>query len=233
MTVLEGRSRIGGRVWTDRSLGFACDLGASWIHGPVPFVPTWSITPNGGYAAASSDLAALRSLATTWGWTGTIPPTNNAAYAPSGENGVTAQTAPWNPITVLAYAVGVPLVRTYFDSTNTYNADGTFSTGADSQGDALMSSFNANFRAYRTAMGASVSSKNITDVIDYMLANPSSPGITGALATACNGAVCSSTAQLLAVPKLAYQISTGLEFQTGGGMDSIAIRYIIEMAFRY
>jgi len=31
--VLEGRDRIGGRVWTDSSLGPALDLGASWIHG--------------------------------------------------------------------------------------------------------------------------------------------------------------------------------------------------------
>lgn len=32
--VLEGRDRIGGRVWTDRSLGgLPLDLGASWIHG--------------------------------------------------------------------------------------------------------------------------------------------------------------------------------------------------------
>lgn len=31
--LLEARNRIGGRVWTDTSLGFALDLGASWIHG--------------------------------------------------------------------------------------------------------------------------------------------------------------------------------------------------------
>ena len=34
VTVLEARDRIGGRVWTDRSLGAAVDLGATWIHGP-------------------------------------------------------------------------------------------------------------------------------------------------------------------------------------------------------
>jgi len=33
VTVLEGRDRIGGRIWTDRSLGAPVDLGASWIHG--------------------------------------------------------------------------------------------------------------------------------------------------------------------------------------------------------
>jgi polyamine oxidase len=31
--VLEARDRIGGRIHTDRSLGFAAELGASWIHG--------------------------------------------------------------------------------------------------------------------------------------------------------------------------------------------------------
>ncbi|MCV0429268.1 MAG: FAD-dependent oxidoreductase [Roseibium sp.] len=33
VTLLEGRERIGGRLWTDRSLGAPLDLGASWIHG--------------------------------------------------------------------------------------------------------------------------------------------------------------------------------------------------------
>lgn len=31
--VLEARDRIGGRIFTDSSLGFTCDFGASWIHG--------------------------------------------------------------------------------------------------------------------------------------------------------------------------------------------------------
>ncbi|WP_255576233.1 MULTISPECIES: FAD-dependent oxidoreductase [Jannaschia] len=33
VTILEARDRIGGRVWTDESLGVPLDLGASWIHG--------------------------------------------------------------------------------------------------------------------------------------------------------------------------------------------------------
>lgn len=33
VTVLEGRERIGGRIWTNRALGPALDLGAAWIHG--------------------------------------------------------------------------------------------------------------------------------------------------------------------------------------------------------
>jgi monoamine oxidase len=31
--ILEARNRIGGRMWTDTSLGVPLDLGASWIHG--------------------------------------------------------------------------------------------------------------------------------------------------------------------------------------------------------
>ncbi len=31
--VLEARDRVGGRMWTDSSLGLPLDLGASWIHG--------------------------------------------------------------------------------------------------------------------------------------------------------------------------------------------------------
>lgn len=31
--VLEARQRVGGRIWTDRSLGTPVDMGASWIHG--------------------------------------------------------------------------------------------------------------------------------------------------------------------------------------------------------
>lgn len=33
VTVFEARDRIGGRIWSDRSLGTTVDLGASWIHG--------------------------------------------------------------------------------------------------------------------------------------------------------------------------------------------------------
>jgi monoamine oxidase len=33
VTVLEARDRLGGRVWTDTSLGAPLDLGGSWVHG--------------------------------------------------------------------------------------------------------------------------------------------------------------------------------------------------------
>ncbi|MEM7599102.1 MAG: FAD-dependent oxidoreductase [Pseudomonadota bacterium] len=32
--IFEARDRIGGRTWTDHSLGLPMDMGASWIHGP-------------------------------------------------------------------------------------------------------------------------------------------------------------------------------------------------------
>lgn len=33
VTVFEARDRVGGRIWTDTSLGLPLDLGASWLHG--------------------------------------------------------------------------------------------------------------------------------------------------------------------------------------------------------
>ena len=33
VTVLEARNRLGGRTWTDNSLGAPLDLGGSWVHG--------------------------------------------------------------------------------------------------------------------------------------------------------------------------------------------------------
>lgn len=41
VTVLEARDRLGGRTYTDHSLGLPVDLGAAWIHGPIanPLLP--------------------------------------------------------------------------------------------------------------------------------------------------------------------------------------------------
>jgi len=35
VVVLEAKNRIGGRLWTDRSLGIPFEMGAGWLHGPV------------------------------------------------------------------------------------------------------------------------------------------------------------------------------------------------------
>jgi monoamine oxidase len=47
VVVLEARDRIGGRTWTDSSLGVPIDLGASWIHG-VDGNPLWALAPGFG-----------------------------------------------------------------------------------------------------------------------------------------------------------------------------------------
>ncbi len=43
VVVLESRTRIGGRIWTDRSWGIPLDLGASWIHGAANPNPIWAL----------------------------------------------------------------------------------------------------------------------------------------------------------------------------------------------
>ncbi len=52
--VLEGRDRVGGRVWTDRSLGTALDVGASWIHG-VSANPITDLAKEVGAKTAKTD----------------------------------------------------------------------------------------------------------------------------------------------------------------------------------
>ncbi|TDN44311.1 monoamine oxidase [Curtobacterium flaccumfaciens] len=47
VVVLEARDRIGGRTWTDSTLGVPVDLGASWIHG-VDGNPLWALAPRFG-----------------------------------------------------------------------------------------------------------------------------------------------------------------------------------------
>ncbi len=49
--VLEGRNRVGGRIWTDRTTGVPLDIGASWIHGPDGKNP---ITPIAAQANAKT-----------------------------------------------------------------------------------------------------------------------------------------------------------------------------------
>jgi monoamine oxidase len=55
VTVFEARDRIGGRVLTDRSLGLALDLGASWIHGV-----------DGNPVSALADAVGAQRVVTRW-----------------------------------------------------------------------------------------------------------------------------------------------------------------------
>lgn len=54
VVVVEGRDRIGGRVWTDRSLGVPLDLGASWIH-ESDGNPITELARKAGAATAATD----------------------------------------------------------------------------------------------------------------------------------------------------------------------------------
>jgi monoamine oxidase len=70
VTVLEARSRIGGRVWTDRSSGLPIEMGAAWVHGGArqnPIVPPL--------------LAAGRSLVRSPETIGILTPTGYASGA--------------------------------------------------------------------------------------------------------------------------------------------------------
>lgn len=56
--VVEARQRIGGRVWTDGSLGLPLDLGASWIHG-TRGSPLSAIVAQRGITTAPTDYDSL------------------------------------------------------------------------------------------------------------------------------------------------------------------------------
>ena len=53
--VLEARDRIGGRIWTDESLGFPLDLGASWIVGAADPNPVWGLRQQEGWRVVPTD----------------------------------------------------------------------------------------------------------------------------------------------------------------------------------
>lgn len=57
--VLEGRDRIGGRIWTDHALGVPVDLGATWIHG-IRGNPITALARRHGLRTAFSNHLAMR-----------------------------------------------------------------------------------------------------------------------------------------------------------------------------
>ncbi len=60
VTVLEARDRIGGRLWTNRTLdGLPLDLGASWIHG-VEGNPLTALADAAGIERAATDYENMR-----------------------------------------------------------------------------------------------------------------------------------------------------------------------------
>jgi monoamine oxidase len=57
--IIEGRERIGGRTYTDSSLGADIDLGAAWIHGPIGN-PLTSLAHQFGVGTAATDFENAR-----------------------------------------------------------------------------------------------------------------------------------------------------------------------------
>lgn len=62
ITILEARDRTGGRIHTDRSMGNAVDLGASWIHGPGNALTKNPLTPLADTAGANRFVTDDKSL---------------------------------------------------------------------------------------------------------------------------------------------------------------------------
>ncbi len=58
VTVLEGRDRLGGRIWTDDSLGVPLDMGAAWIHGSRRN-PLTALARTAGIRSLASDFEAF------------------------------------------------------------------------------------------------------------------------------------------------------------------------------
>lgn len=86
--VLEGRDRLGGRTFTDNSLGLPLDLGASWIHG----------IEGNPLTGLADELDVERSAPTDWD--------NETEYGPDGDelDDATAADAEAALEDVLAYA---------------------------------------------------------------------------------------------------------------------------------
>ena len=115
---------------------------------------------------------------------------------------------PWNPITQLAYKVGVPLVRTYFSSTNVYNSTGAYQ---EDQGDDLMKEVNRVMKACRESSSPLLAALDVsfTTMLESLYDGTtsrtcaSSRSITGGKTVGGY-----SAADLLADPKFNYQVHT-------------------------
>lgn len=59
VTVIEARNRLGGRIWTNNSLGAAVDMGASWIHG-IKKNPIHKLTKDHGIKIHPTDFDSFK-----------------------------------------------------------------------------------------------------------------------------------------------------------------------------
>lgn len=107
VTVLEARDRIGGRLWTDSSLGVPLDLGASWIHGAT-----------GNPITALADAAGARRVATSYE-SGILFDGDGKEITPSREARMVELRASWDQAITEAEDAGedAPLFETIWKGT--------------------------------------------------------------------------------------------------------------------
>jgi monoamine oxidase len=80
VVVLEARNRPGGRVMTDRTLGFPIDLGPSWLHGG-PKNPLKAVADGSGIATRVTDYTNFRFTNASSGRRVAIAPAELIGYA--------------------------------------------------------------------------------------------------------------------------------------------------------
>ena len=108
---------------------------------------------------------------------------------------------PWNPITQLAYQVGVPLIRTYFSSTNVFDSTGA---SQNDQGDALMSEVSRDLKACRESIGGDVS---FTDMLATVYDGSTTRTCVSRTINAGKTSGGLTATALLADPKFNYQVN--------------------------
>ena len=139
---------------------------------------------------APTSFATLEAAAAAAGWSNK----NNPTFDPS------VRPKPWNPITQLAYQVGVPLVRTYFSSTNVFNSAGA---NQNDQGDALMSEVSRDLKACRESIGGDVS---FTDMLATVYDGSTTRTCVARTINAGKTSGGLTATALLADPKFNYQV---------------------------
>lgn len=111
VTVLEARDRIGGRLWTDMSLGVPLDLGASWIHG----------TTNNPLTRLA-DIAGAKRVATSYD-SGVLFDSDGNEISPSRQARMKELQALWDKAILQAQGteIDAPLLDTIWKGTSAQN----------------------------------------------------------------------------------------------------------------
>lgn len=113
--LIEGRTRMNGRVWTSRDWGYAMDLGASWLHGIL------------GSSTSSCPAAGCTNTCPV---KGCVTSCSDALAASDSCTGVNAAGGYPNYIYRAAVQYGIKTVPTDYDKSELFNSDGSINTNA-------------------------------------------------------------------------------------------------------